>query len=235
MLEIGPGRGAITAGLLARGARVTAVEYDSALAATLPGLLKNPEALRVIDADFLRFDLAALGAGPWLIVANLPYAVGAPILQKLLDWDGWTRAVLMFQKEVAERVCAEPGGPDYGLLTLSVLARAEARYAFAVDAASFSPKPKVDSAVVELRRLESPRLPREEEGAFWRAAKAAFAQRRKMAAGPLSAAFGKTRAEADAALAAAGVPKDARPERIPFDAWRTIAAILTKGTVPFVN
>lgn len=227
-LEIGPGRGAITGRLLRAGARVTAVELDDAVAAALPGFVGRflTANLTVINEDFLRLPLATLGPGPWLVVGNLPYAVGTPILQKILSWDGWTRAVLMFQKEVAERIVAPCGGADYGLLRLSVHARADAVLALSVPSAAFTPAPKVDSAVVVLTRLVSSRLPATEQKAFWRLAKLAFTQRRKMAAGVLASALGRPRAEVDAALAAAGLEATARPEQIPFDGWRALARAL---------
>lgn len=228
ILEIGPGRGAITGRLLATGAAVTAVELDDVIAGKLPGMV-GPEAaarLTTINEDFLRLDLGALGPGPWIVVGNLPYAVGTPILQKLLDWDRWTRAVLMFQLEVAERVVAGPGGPDYGLLSLSVRARADAQLAFEVPRAAFMPPPNVESAVVALTRLAAPRLPASEEKGFWRLARTAFTQRRKMASGVLSKALGKPREEVDAAFAAAGLGPGARPEEIPFEAWRELARAL---------
>lgn len=225
-LEIGPGRGAITARLLRAGAKVTAVELDDAISRTLPGLVGDAANLTVINEDFLRLDLASLGPGPWLVVGNLPYAVGTPILQKILAWDGWTRAVLMFQKEVAERIAAPLGGADYGLLRLSVQARADAVLALDVPSTSFSPPPKVDSAVVVLTRLDAPRLPAADEKSFWRLAKLAFTQRRKMAAGVLSKALGRPRADVESAFAAAGVAASARPEEISFESWAALAKSL---------
>ena len=226
VLEIGPGRGALTKPLLDAGAKVFAVEADDGFAAALPGLLKTPERLTVVNEDFLRFDLASLGAGPWLVVGNLPYAVGTAILQKVLTWDRWTTATLMFQKEVALRAVSGTGGPDYGLLALSVKLRADAEVALELSPASFRPRPKVDSAVVLFRRLETARMPGEHEKKFWRLAKTAFSQRRKMAASVLSKALGRPRAEVEAAFAAAGVAADARPEHIPFEAWAALAARL---------
>jgi 16S rRNA (adenine1518-N6/adenine1519-N6)-dimethyltransferase len=225
ILEIGPGRGAITGRLLASGADVTAVELDDVIAGKLPGMVEDASRLTTINEDFLRLDLRTLGAGPWLVAGNLPYAVGTPILQKLLLWDGWTRAVLMFQKEVAERIGAEPGGADWGLLALSVRARAASEVALEVPARMFAPPPKVDSAVVVLTRLKEPLLGAEEKN-FWKLAKLAFAQRRKMAASVLAKALSRPRADVEAAFAAAGVPVDARPERIPFEAWAALARSL---------
>jgi len=227
VLEIGPGRGALTKPLLAAGAKVVAVEADDAFAAALPGLLKTPERLTVVGEDFLRFDLATLGPGPWLVVGNLPYAVGTPILQKVLLWDRWTTATLMFQKEVGLRLVSETGGPDYGLLSLSVKIRADAELALELAPASFRPRPKVDSAVVLFRRLETPRVPPANEKKFWLLAKTAFGQRRKMAASVLSKALRRPRAEVEAAFASAGVAADARPEHIPFEAWAALAARLS--------
>lgn len=224
-LEIGPGRGALTKPLLAAGARVTAVEADDAFAAALPGALKSPD-LTVVGEDFLRFDLSTLAKGPWIVVGNLPYAVGTPILQKILLWDGWTTATLMFQKEVALRLVAGTGGPDYGLLGLSVRLRADAELALELPPSAFRPRPQVDSAVVLLRRLATPRVAAEDEKMFWRLAKTAFGQRRKMAASVLSKGLQIPRPDVEAAFAAAGVGASARPEEIPFDAWAALAKSL---------
>lgn len=226
VLEIGPGRGALTVPLLEAGARVTAVEMDDAFAAGLPARVKTPERLVVVNEDFLRLDLAALGRGPWIVVGNLPYAVGTPILQKLLLWDAWTRATLMFQKEVALRIASPTGCADYGLLTLSVRNRADAEVVLELSPESFRPRPNVDSAVVILRRLPAPRVPAQDERAFWRLAKIAFGQRRKMAAGVLAKTLGRPRSEVEAAFKSAGIAVDARPEAIPFSAWAEMAKLL---------
>ncbi|MBI5246048.1 MAG: ribosomal RNA small subunit methyltransferase A [Elusimicrobia bacterium] len=226
VLEIGPGRGALTGRLLATGAKVTAIELDDILASKLPGMVGDAaKNLHIINEDFLRLDLRAL-PGPYVVVGNLPYAVGTPILQRLLEWDGWSRAVLMFQLEVAERIVAKLGGADYGLLSLSVLARADAELALTVPPSAFMPPPAVDSGVVVLTRLKTPRLSESEQKGFWRLAKTAFTQRRKMAAGVLAKALGRPRAEVDAAFTAAGIGVSARAEEIPFDAWRSLARAL---------
>jgi 16S rRNA (adenine1518-N6/adenine1519-N6)-dimethyltransferase len=227
VLEVGPGRGALTKPLLAAGARVTAVEADGAFAAALPGALKSPH-LTVVHEDFLRFDLASLGKGPWIVVGNLPYAVGTPILQKILLWDAWTSAALMFQKEVALRIVSGAGGPDYGLLGMSVRVRADAQLALELPPSAFRPRPQVDSAVVLLRRLQTPRVPPHDEKMFWRLAKTAFGQRRKMAASVLAKAFALPRAEVEAAFAAVGVAPSARPEEISFEAWAELARSLRR-------
>ena len=229
MLEIGPGRGALTAALLAAGAEVVAVETDRELAASLPGRLNNPARLRLIEDDFLRLDLQELGPGPWLVVANLPYAVGTAILQKLLLWDAWSTATLMFQKEVALRLVADAGGPDYGLLSLSVGLRARAQIAFELAPESFRPRPQVDSAVVHLRRLPGARIDAAIEPLFWRLAKAAFGQRRKMAAGLLAQTLKRPRLEVEAAFATFGIHSQARPQTIPFEAWVKLAGHFSRS------
>jgi 16S rRNA (adenine1518-N6/adenine1519-N6)-dimethyltransferase len=228
VLEIGPGRGALTAHLLSAGATVTAVETDVALASALPQTLGKPAALTVIDEDFLRLDLSTLRDYQWIIVANLPYAVGTAILQKILVWDHWSTATLMFQKEVAQRLVSETGGPDYGLLTLSVKMRAQAELAFELPPQSFRPRPQVDSAVVLFRRLPHPALLAEEEKYFWRLAKAAFAQRRKMISGVLASALNLDRPSIDALLTASGISPHARPDQIPFDAWITMSRLFSQ-------
>jgi 16S rRNA (adenine1518-N6/adenine1519-N6)-dimethyltransferase len=217
VLEIGPGRGAITLPLLKAGATVTAIEKDDALAERLS------DRLTIINEDFLR---AELPAGKWKVVGNLPYAVATPILQKLLLWDGWDEAILMFQKEVAERVCAPVGGADYGLLRLSVLLRAQAELLFTLPPGAFAPPPKVESAVVRLRRLPKPVLGAEEERAFWRPVKAAFQQRRKVAAKTIAGVLGIGKERVEAELEKLGLRKDARPETIPFEAWLALGRAL---------
>lgn len=212
VLEIGPGKGALTLPLLAAGATVTAVEKDDMLAERL-----SPK-LTVINEDFLDFDLAPLGKG-WRVVGNLPYAVATPILQKLLLWDGWDQAVLMFQREVALRVCAPVGGADYGLLRLSVMLRAEAMLLLELPPSSFVPPPKVHSAVVRVRRFPQPLLSAEEERNFWRPVKAAFAQRRKTAAKTIAGVLGVSKESIEDRLEILGLRRDARPETIPFEAW----------------
>lgn len=226
ILEIGPGEGALTRRLVESGAEVIAVELDEALARRLsePGAPN----LRIIRTDFLKLDLAALGAGPFRVVSNLPYAVGAPILQRVLEWRDWDEAVLMFQKEVAERVLAASGA-DYGLLSLSVRLFAQPEPLFDVPRESFSPRPRVQSAVVHLRRLPEPRLGGAERETLFRLARAAFAQRRKVAAGTIAAALSRPRAQVEAALERCGADPRARPERIAFESLLRLPRELSAG------
>ncbi|MBI3300281.1 MAG: ribosomal RNA small subunit methyltransferase A [Elusimicrobia bacterium] len=213
VVEIGPGRGVLTQRMLFLGAKVTAVEIDSRLAHSLPDRLKDAS-LSMVCADFLRLDLASLPS-PCTIVSNLPYAVGTPIMLKLLEWPAWETAVLMFQKEVALRLVSEPGTRDYGTLTLAVQLRADAEYMIDVPAEAFRPMPKVDSGVVRLTRLKAPRLPEGlTEGEFNRVIHSAFSQRRKMAAKLLASALNLPRPTVDAAFSTSGIEPTARAETI---------------------
>ena len=225
VVEIGPGKGILTERLVAAGGRVTAVELDVRLAESLERRFQG--ALRIVRADWLRLDLSTLPA-PALVVSNLPYSVASPILQTLLDWPGCSAAVLMFQKEVAERILAGPGSKAYGLLSLSVRLKADAAPVCGVPRTSFSPMPTVDSAVVRLERLGAPRLPEGlSEADFFRAVKAAFQHRRKTAAKSLSISLPMERAAVEAALDACGIPAKARAEEIPFEGFIELAKRLS--------
>ncbi|MDE2236293.1 MAG: ribosomal RNA small subunit methyltransferase A, partial [Elusimicrobia bacterium] len=174
---------------------------------------------RLIHADFLTLDLGRLGQGPYAVVSNLPYAVASPILRRLLDWSGWSEAVLMFQKEVALRVCAAPGGADYGLLSLAAQIKAEPEWLFELPPSAFRPPPRVTSGVIRLRRRAEPLVSSEEEPGFFRLAREAFAQRRKMAASSLSRALSRPRSEVERLLEGRGVSARARPQDIPLAVW----------------
>jgi len=231
VVEIGPGKGVLTRALLQAGAKVTAVELDARLCESLKkdcaGFLEeSPPRLSLVRADFLKLDPAGLPS-PCAVVANLPYAVASPILQKILSGPGWTRAVLMFQKEVAERILARPGSRDYGVLTLSVLLKARAELVCGVPRAFFTPRPAVDSAVVRFDPLPRPPLPSGlSEEAFMSVVRAAFMHRRKRAANSLSRALKVPRERAEAALEEAGLPPHARAEEAPFEAFIRVAGAL---------
>lgn len=225
ILEVGPGRGVLTRRLLKAGAEVTAVEIDEGLCEGLRGRFAG-DAISVVHADWLELDLSTLPS-PVGVVSNLPYSVGTPILRRLLDWPGWTSAVLMLQKEVAERVLAVPGGPDYGILSLAVWLKAEGDPLFDVPPECFSPPPKVQSAVLRLRRLTRSRLPDHlPEERFFRVVKAAFSQRRKLAAKSVAAGLGLARESVDSAFSDAGIPLFSRPQDIPPESYLHLANLL---------
>lgn len=174
VLEIGPGLGALTEVLVAAGARVVAVERDPLMAASLARL--GWEGLNVVQEDFLRFDLTALGA-EFKVVANLPYCVTTPILVRLLPARP-SRMVLTMQKEVAQRLTAAPGGKVYGSLSLFARYYADVETLFRISPTCFYPPPEVESAVVLFHPVP-PRLAAAEEEVFFRLLRAGFTVRRK--------------------------------------------------------
>lgn len=225
VVEIGPGRGILTREILAAGAVVTAVEYDERLHADIAERFQGEPRLSLVRSDFLGLDLSVLPR-PCRVVANLPYSVAVPILQRILRWSGWDRAVLMFQKEVAERILAGPGSRKYGILSVAVALHARAEPVCGVPKDCFAPRPKVDSAVVRLLREDRPPPFGLTEEALMRVVKAAFGQRRKAAVNALSRVLGLPRSLCEGALAAAGAKPLARAETLSLDAFAAVAARL---------
>jgi 16S rRNA (adenine1518-N6/adenine1519-N6)-dimethyltransferase len=179
VLEVGPGRGALTAELLARGARLTAIEKDRDL---LPGLVARFPALRLAHGDALEQDwrlLAGAGDEPLLVAGNIPYNITSPLLDKALTPPRPARIVFLVQKEVAERLAASPGTREYGALTVGVRAAARVERLFVVPAGAFQPPPKVDSALIRLTPLVDPLIPDHQVSSFRRLVTACFAARRK--------------------------------------------------------
>jgi len=181
VIEIGPGRGALTRKLLERSARVVAIEIDPELAGRLRGEFAGDPRLEIVEADVLATDLAQWGKAP--IAGNLPYYITSPIVEKVLRMRP-PRAVFLVQKEVAERLTARPGSRDYGYLTVLTAAFARARMLFAVKPGAFRPPPKVESAVV----LLEPREPLADADEFLRFAAQCFRHKRKTLRNNLGAA-----------------------------------------------
>jgi 16S rRNA (adenine1518-N6/adenine1519-N6)-dimethyltransferase len=189
VLEIGPGRGALTEPLLARAQRVVAIEVDPVLVQYLRqkfSVAIEEGRFLLIEGDVLKADLSAWGPAP--VVGNLPYYITSPILERTFAARTVTQAVFMMQAEVATRLCAAPGSRDYGFLSVVAQAQSVPEYLFEVPAAAFRPPPKVESAVVRL-------LPRDaciaDIPAFLRFAGVCFRQKRKTLRNNLSAAFPK--------------------------------------------
>jgi 16S rRNA (adenine1518-N6/adenine1519-N6)-dimethyltransferase len=218
VLEIGPGRGALTAPLLERFDRVLALELDPALVPALDQRFGGSR-LQVRHGDALREDLDALLAAesPWQVAANLPYSVGTAILRRLLPrHDLCTRLVVMLQREVAQRVIAEPGGRGHGLLALERAAWAEATLLFDVHPRAFRPVPKVISSVL-LLDLRPPAFEPALLAAALGLAARALTRPRKMLANSLAPGPDA------AAIAAAGIDPAARPGTLPLAAWARLA------------
>jgi 16S rRNA (adenine1518-N6/adenine1519-N6)-dimethyltransferase len=223
VLEIGPGLGFLTRGLLDAGAKVTAVELDRGLVAFLAeefGGAIEERRLTLIQDDALDQDLNHLVEPPYDVVANLPYHITSPILHRLLGESPRPgRLVLMVQKEVAERIAAAPGQMSY--LSVFVQYHAKVRIAFTVPPSAFEPSPAVDSAVIVAEpyppddRLPSP----EAEDALWRLVQAAFRERRKMLHNVLTRQLPLEPVRVDAALAASGIAPDRRPQTVAVGEW----------------
>ncbi|OYW03372.1 MAG: ribosomal RNA small subunit methyltransferase A [Acidobacteria bacterium 37-71-11] len=228
VLEIGPGRGALTGPLLERFGHVRAVELDGALAAGLARRLGDPPGLEVRHADALADDLDALAAGgPWQVAANLPYSVGTAIVRRLLPRrDLFALLVVMVQLEVAQRMVAPPGGRNRGLMTLETEAYGRAEILFTVPPGRFAPPPKVNSAVVRIGLRPDPAPAAAIERGL-SLASLAFAQRRKKIANPLAAAAAP--AGIAAACAAAGVDPGARPQELAWDAWLALGRAIAES------
>jgi 16S rRNA (adenine1518-N6/adenine1519-N6)-dimethyltransferase len=192
VIEIGPGRGALTERLLKRAARVVAVEVDPYLVRHLRGKFAGEPRLEVVEADVLETDLTAWG--PASIAGNLPYYISSPILDKTVR-AAPVRAVFLLQKEVAERLTARPGAPDYGFLTVRTALFATARLLFEVKPAAFHPPPKVDSAAVLLEPRPRP-LPAGDFEDFLRFAAQCFRYKRKTLRNNLVEVYGREAVDA---------------------------------------
>lgn len=228
MVEIGPGRGALTRLLLERYPRVRAVELDGGLARALPGRLGNPAGLEVVEADALEVDLGEMApGGPWLWAGNLPYSVATPIVRRLAERPELVAAaVLMVQLEVARRVCAGPGHPERGFLSVVVEAALRAGPLFEVPARCFDPPPLVTSAVV-LLTPRPPAAPREVIERACELAAAAFTRRRKKLANAVP--LDLPRGEAAPRIAALGLDPGARPQEVALDGWLALARAFPAG------
>ncbi len=184
ILEVGPGRGALTALLAKRAERVVAVELDRELVPLLREEFAGRDNVEVVEADILAVDLPHLlgerGGGTWKVAANLPYNISSQVLFRFLEYRSlFSWLVLMLQKEVGERLLAPPACKEYGALTVLFRLHFQIRREFFVRPGSFHPVPKVDSVVLGFSPLPAPRVDVGEEEFFRRVVKAAFAQRRK--------------------------------------------------------
>jgi 16S rRNA (adenine1518-N6/adenine1519-N6)-dimethyltransferase len=229
VLEIGPGLGLLTAGLLEAGSSVTAVELDRGLATFLRERFEAPiegGRLRLIEGDALDQDLVKLVEPPYDVVANLPYHITSPILHALLGAPPRPRRlVLMVQREVAERIAAPPGKMSY--LSVFVQYHARVRVAFAVPPAAFEPEPAVESAVIVVEPFDADdRLPAEEEDQLWRLVQAAFRERRKMLHNVLARQLPFDAARVAAALETAGIAPDRRPQTVAVGEWLALKEAL---------
>jgi len=214
VLEIGPGRGALTDILADRAARLIAIEYDRALATLLRERYARRGNVLIAEADVLEVSLGELAAGPYVLVGNVPYYITTPILFHALAPPRADRAVYLVQREVAQRLVARPGSKEYGALTVNVAAVARAEMLFAVPAGAFSPPPKVESAVIRITPLVEPLVAPEEERPFRVLVQSAFGMRRKQMRRVVRSLYSLDAEQADIVLARAGIEGEVRPETL---------------------
>ena len=228
VVEIGPGLGSLTLALVETGARVTAVELDRHLLAPLRSVVE-PHGVQVVHGDAMRLDwddlLTSAGTPgrPWGLVANLPYNVATPLVLDLLEHvPAIERMLVMVQREVGERLAARPGSKAYGIPSVKVAYRADAAVVGRVPPTVFIPPPRVESALVRLRRLAAPRVDAPPER-LYQLVEAGFGQRRKMLRRSLAGLV-------DAAgFDEAGVRPEARAEELDLAAWGRLARVGVLG------
>jgi 16S rRNA (adenine1518-N6/adenine1519-N6)-dimethyltransferase len=222
VLEIGPGHGALTRYLTSQAERVIAVELDPELFEKLPSKVPAKN-LEVIRADILRFDFGSLPAG-YKVVANIPYYLTSNLLRVLSESSNPPQLmVLLVQKEVAQRVAAQPG--QMSLLSVSVQLYYHAELSIIVPAKLFIPPPKVDSQVVVLTRHQKPLFSGLDSKTFFRIVKAGFAGRRKMLRSSLAAGLQISKQDTDQLLLNAGVDGNLRAQNLSLQDWHRIYAV----------
>lgn len=217
VIEIGPGRGALTDALRARASRVVAIEVDRDLAAQLRTRYAGDAGVSIVEGDVLEMSLGELGAaapGGSVLVGNVPYYITTPIIFHALVAPRPKRAVFLVQREVAERIVAPPGSKTYGSLSVNVRAFASAEMLFAVHAGAFHPAPSVESAVVRLTPLATPVAPASLEAVFRAFVQDVFALRRKQMRRVLRTITGRSVEDVDTLLERAGVEPGSRPETL---------------------
>lgn len=219
VLEIGPGLGTLTSELLRRAKNVVAVEFDRELAGKLPSQFPG-KSLEVVNQDILSYDLSGLPES-YVVVANVPYYITSKIVQKLMTAENKPRvAVLLVQKEVAQRIAAKPG--DMSVLGIAAQVYAEAEIGTEVPREFFTPPPEVDSQVIILRTRRTPLIGENDEGQFFRIVKAGFSAKRKKLRSSLAGGLGLSKDDVETLLARANVSADQRAQDLSIDDWKHI-------------
>jgi 16S rRNA (adenine1518-N6/adenine1519-N6)-dimethyltransferase len=226
VLEIGPGPGTLTEELVQSAKEVIAVEFDENLARELP--LRVPaQNLKVVHQDILRFDLTSLPPN-YKVVANIPYYLTSNLLRVLCEsTNHFSKAAILIQKEVAERVCAKPG--SMSLLSVSVQFYCEASLGLIVPAELFTPPPKVDSQLLKLTFREQSLFPDIDTKQFFRVVKAGFAQRRKTLLNSLGSGLHLSRDETTQLLETAGIAPTVRAQNLTLDDWYRLCKCYNGG------
>ena len=233
VLEIGPGFGTLTQVLCKKAKKVIAVEVDENLREVHKGTLNYPN-LKIIYEDFLKVDVNKLIEEEFQgldvkIVANLPYYITTPIITKVLEEKyKVSKIVVMVQKEVAQRLNAKAGTKEYGALTLAVQYRADTNIAMIVPNTVFMPRPKVDSAVVELKILPEPKIRVRDERMLFAVIRASFGQRRKTILNGLSKNLNISKDIINESLVYAGIPPGIRGEDLTLEEFGRISDEIVK-------
>jgi len=235
VLEIGPGMGMMTQALCEKAGKVLAVEIDRELIPILRVSLFGYDNVKVINEDVLKLDLKKVleenfGAARVKVVANLPYYITTPIIMKLLEEDVSLKSItIMVQKEVGERLCAAPGGKEYGAITVAVQYRCVPRKVLIVPPEAFIPQPEVESMVIRLDSREKPPVELKDEKMYFRVVRASFGQRRKTLLNALASGnLGKTKEELRSVLLKYGIDERRRGETLSLEEFANIANELSR-------
>jgi 16S rRNA (adenine1518-N6/adenine1519-N6)-dimethyltransferase len=212
VLEIGPGRGALTDLLAERARRLVCIEIDRDLVEALRRRYAGHPHVEILEGDVLTLDLARVAGGPYVLVGNVPYYITTPIIFHALRAPRPVRAVYLVQREVAERLAAEPGSKTYGALSVNVQSVAVVEMLGGVSAGAFHPKPKVESAIVRLIPRDEPLVAPDEEENFRSFVIGLFGQRRRQLARALRTVADLGAAEAHEIVGAAGLDPSVRAE-----------------------
>ena len=223
VLEIGPGLGSLTRYLASVAREVVAVELDKNLLPPLKAVLAPYNNFRLIQGDILELSPKELALAPdYLVVANIPYYITSAVIRHLLENEPKPRrVVLTIQKEVAQRICAQPG--DMSLLALSVQVYGKPRIATSIPAEAFFPEPKVDSAVLVVDIYPSPLIQKDLLDTFFRLIKAGFSQKRKTLRNSLSSGLHISPAQAAGLLTRAGIDPQRRAETLSIEEWERLS------------
>lgn len=219
VLEIGAGIGSLTRCLALAGGHVVAVEIDAKLLPLLRETLEPFDNVSIVQADILQTDPQELmPADRYIVVANIPYYITSPIIQHLLESESQPqRMILTVQREVAERICADPG--DLSLMALGVQVYGQPDIVARIPAGAFYPRPKVDSAVVRIDLFPQPRIPQASIPLFFQLAKAGFSQKRKTLRNSLSAGMHWPKEKTETVLQAAGIDTRRRAQSLSLEEW----------------
>ena len=236
VLEVGPGMGALTERLCMAAGRVVAVELDGRLLPILHDVFAGTHNVEFIQGDILKLDIKKLAEEKMLgvrrcVCANLPYNITTPAITTLIEAGVFDMITVMVQREVARRICAEPGSSDYGAFSVFVKYYAEAQILFDVPPECFKPRPKVFSSVVMIKTGSGKILTPDEQAVFFRVVRAAFGQRRKTLVNALYAAFGQSvcKEEMVEIVKRCGFNVQVRGETLDVDEFMSVARELMQG------